>query len=216
MSGDDGFGLDDAYAVETPDDNRRLYAQWASTYDSEFLQTQGYVYDRNVAAAYVAMGGSEPVLDLGCGTGAVGIALMGLGVDIVDGLDISPEMLEQAAAKRVDDRPVYRSLVVGDLLAGIEIEDGAYAGVVSAGTFTHGHVGPSALTETIRVGAAGCRFALGVNAEHYEQLGFADALRGFTADGVISDLAHQDVAIYEKNDTEHGSDLARVVTFVKR
>ena len=216
MTGDDDFGLDDAYAVETPDDNRRLYAQWASTYDSGFLETQGYVYDRNVAGAFVGDGGTGPVLDLGCGTGAVGIALAALGIDTIDGLDISPEMLEQAATKRVADRAVYRTLVTGDLLAGIEIDDGAYAGVVSAGTFTHGHVGPEALGEVVRVGAPGCRFALGINAEHYEQRGFADVLRGFEADGVIGELGHRDVAIYENNDTEHGSDLARVVTFVKR
>ncbi|MEM7287802.1 MAG: class I SAM-dependent methyltransferase [Actinomycetota bacterium] len=216
MSGDDDFGLDDAYAVETPDDNRRLYAQWASTYDSGFLETQGYVYDRSVATAFVDAGGRGPVLDLGCGTGAVGIALAMLGVDTIDGLDISPEMLEQAATKQVEDRPVYRRLVTGDLLAGIEIPDGAYAGVVSAGTFTHGHVGSEALGEVIRVGAPGCSFAIGINSAHYELRGFADALRGFEADGAITDLGHQDLPIYENNDSEHGSDLARVVRFVKR
>ena len=176
MSGDDGFGLDDAYAVETPDDNRRLYAQWASTYDSEFLQTQGYVYDRNVAAAYVAMGGSEPVLDLGCGTGAVGIALMGLGVDIVDGLDISPEMLDKAATKRVGDRAVYRLLMTGDILAGMDLADDVYAGVVSAGTFTHGHVGPEPLAEIHRLLRPGGLLAATVHRDLWETMGFEAAL----------------------------------------
>ena len=31
VTGDDDFGLDDAYALETPDDARRLYAAWADT-----------------------------------------------------------------------------------------------------------------------------------------------------------------------------------------
>ena len=31
------LGLDAAYAVQTPDDNRRLYARWASTYETDFV-----------------------------------------------------------------------------------------------------------------------------------------------------------------------------------
>ncbi len=36
--------LADAYAVETPDDNRDLYARWAATYESMFIVDNGYVY----------------------------------------------------------------------------------------------------------------------------------------------------------------------------
>lgn len=216
MSSDDDFGLDDAYALETPDDARRLYAAWAETYDSQFLEREGYVYDRNVATVFVEAGGRGPVLDLGCGTGAVGIALAFLGIETIDGLDISPEMLEQAATKRVGDRSVYRLLATGDILAGMDLADDAYAGVVSAGTFTHGHVGPEALHEVVRVGAAGCRFAIGVNAEHYREQGFDEVLGRLVDAGTIEQLDHVDVAIYQDNTSEHGSAVARVIQFVKR
>ncbi len=215
MPGDD-FGLEEAYAVETPEDNRRLYAAWASSYDEGFLETQGYVYDRNVARVFVGSGGQGPVLDLGCGTGAVGVALASLGVETIDGLDISPEMLERAATKRVGDRAVYRLLMTGDLTAGIDMADRVYAGVVSAGTFTHGHVGPEAIPEVVRIGASGAVFAIGVNAVHYEASGFAEVFDLLVDRRVIADLAHEDVPIYENNTSDHGADLARVVKFTKR
>ena len=46
------FDLADAYAVETPDDNRGLYARWASTYESGFITANGYVYHLGVAGAF--------------------------------------------------------------------------------------------------------------------------------------------------------------------
>lgn len=42
-----------------------------------------------------------PVLDLGCGTGMVGVALTGLNLGPLVGVDLSPRMLEQAASKRL-------------------------------------------------------------------------------------------------------------------
>jgi predicted TPR repeat methyltransferase len=42
-----------------------------------------------------------PVLDLGCGTGMIGVALTGLNLGPLVGVDLSPRMLEQAASKRL-------------------------------------------------------------------------------------------------------------------
>ena len=44
--------LEAAYALETPDDNRTLYRDWASTYDSEFIDATGYVFARGVAEVF--------------------------------------------------------------------------------------------------------------------------------------------------------------------
>ncbi len=42
--GDGDFDLADAYAVETPDDNRNLYARWADSYESGFIKENAYQY----------------------------------------------------------------------------------------------------------------------------------------------------------------------------
>ena len=100
-SEDGEIGVDDAYNLETPDDNRRLYAKWASTYDSDFIEANGYVYHENAVGIFLDAGGGAggAVLDVGCGTGIVGVALGDVGEVVVDGIDISTEMLAIASTK---------------------------------------------------------------------------------------------------------------------
>ncbi len=188
MSDDRPVTLADAYALETPHDSRRLYARWAATYESEFVARNQYVIPDRVAEVFAEVAGRAggvkgPVLDVGCGTGLVGMALVrdtaGDGVDwMIDGVDISPEMLAVVGRRRSrpDGRPLYRHLIEADLTAPVDIADGSYAGVLSAGTFTHGHLGPEVLSALVRFGRPGALFAIGINAEHFAAMGFADQL----------------------------------------
>ena len=43
---DDALGLDEAYSVKTPEDNKRLYAKWAATYDSSFVDASSIAIPR--------------------------------------------------------------------------------------------------------------------------------------------------------------------------
>ena len=162
--------LEGAYALKTTDDARRLYAGWAETYDSDFAAANDFVLPGVVARAFAARGGTGPVLDFGCGTGLAGVGLAAQGISPVDGADLSPEMLAIAGAKGA-----YRSLIEGDVLAGYDPPHGLYAGLVSSGTFTHGHVGPDALGKLLPLTAPGALFVLSINTQHYHDAGFADA-----------------------------------------
>lgn len=177
MTHDDRKGLGDAYKVATPDENRRLYDDWAGTYDETLRRDYAYVYPERLAALFDEAGGEGPVLDIGCGTGLVAEAL---GARPVDGVDISPEMLAAARAKGV-----YRDLIEADVTKALTLPDGAYEGLVSAGTFTVGHVGPEALPELIRIAAPGALFVLGINEMVFTDLGFPEALDGFMRAGEI-------------------------------
>ena len=55
--GDDEItpSLEAAYAVETPDENRRLYAEWASSYEETFVAAKAYRYHLHVADTLVAL-----------------------------------------------------------------------------------------------------------------------------------------------------------------
>ncbi|MEM1301344.1 MAG: class I SAM-dependent methyltransferase, partial [Pseudomonadota bacterium] len=138
--------LDSAYALNSPQAVQQLYAGWADTYDTDFAVEHGYQLHDHVASAYVDAQGTGPVLDVGAGTGLVAQALAARGLKAIDGTDISPEMLQIAGSKGV-----YSALFQSDILAGLPIADDHYAGAVSAGTFTLGHVGPEALSEVLRV-----------------------------------------------------------------
>lgn len=156
--------LDNAYALNTVDDAKRLYDDWAETYDSGFVRDMDFIAPRHVAEAFVAAGGVGPVLDFGAGTGIVGEILARLGVAPIDGADLSREML--AVARR---KGVYRDLVAGNVLDGYRLAGAPYAGVISCGTFTHGHVGPEAVPILLDLAAPGALFALTVKCEHFRE-----------------------------------------------
>ncbi|WP_305968774.1 MULTISPECIES: class I SAM-dependent methyltransferase [unclassified Mameliella] len=201
--------LEAAFALQTPDENRRLYAEWAATYDDEFAMDMDYMLPLHVAEAYAAAGGQGPVLDLGAGTGLLGAGLKSSGVGPVDATDLSQEMLDVAGAKGL-----YAHLFTGNLMDRLPVEDGAYAGAVSSGTFTHGHVGPEALDEVLRVVRPGGVVALSINAEHWEAKGYDAHLAKLGPR--IADLAVRDVRIYGPEATgPHAQDLSRVVTFTR-
>jgi trans-aconitate methyltransferase len=136
-----------ARSLRSPADAVELYRDWAAEYDHDVFDVLGFTGTARVAdlLAEHLPDRAAPIVDLGCGTGAAGVRLAAHGFTTVDGIDISADMV--ALAQR---RGVYRALVVADLTADRAGQAGdreatRYAGSVSAGTFTSGHVGPDAV-----------------------------------------------------------------------
>ncbi|MEM9031995.1 MAG: class I SAM-dependent methyltransferase, partial [Pseudomonadota bacterium] len=149
------------------------------------------------------------VLDAGCGTGLVAASLPS-GIE-VDGIDLSPDMLAVAGQR---DR--YRALIEADLTSALPFENETYRGLVSSGTFTHGHVGPEALQELLRCLTSGAIAALSTNATYMEKTGFRDSLVTLAASGRIGDLELSEERIYADPDGApegHGEDMGFIVTF---
>jgi len=97
--------LDKAYGTSGTDATKDLYAEWSASYDAE-VTSNGYVTPKRCAEALAQFADTaQPVLDFGCGTGLSGLALRGVGFSTLDGIDISPEMVDQAKSKAA-----YRSL----------------------------------------------------------------------------------------------------------
>ena len=205
-------GLTNAYALRGPDDCLRLYRDWADSYDRDFAEGMDYRMPAHVAGAFMAAGGQGPVLDVGAGTGLLAQALRGMGFQgDIDGIDISADMLARAAEKGV-----YRSLTVADVLRPLNLA-GRYAGIVSSGTFTHGHVGPQALPHLLDMALPGAQFAVSIKADTYRDEGFD---RAFAAlEGRISGLQLIEMAIYgpaaAARDPGHADDRGFVALFRK-
>lgn len=204
--------LEGAYGLRTPEDSVRFYREWAAHYDSGFAAGKGYVYPAEIARLFLAEGGSGPVLDIGAGTGLVAEALGPAGpagIDGIDGIDISAEMLAVARGKGL-----YRRTIVADLTKPLPLPDAAYAGLVSAGTFTHGHVGPDCLAELLRVARPGALAVLGIHAGVLDGAGFGSALARLVAAGRISPIAFRLLRIYaEGADHPHAGDEALAAVF---
>ncbi|MDP7151942.1 MAG: class I SAM-dependent methyltransferase [Paracoccaceae bacterium] len=202
--------LEGAYALSSPDDNIDYYRSFAAHYDKVFARDMGFNLPQAVASQFskLAKPTDRPVADLGCGTGIV--ATLFSKDTIVDGFDISPEMLAIAAEKRR-----YRNLIQIDLTAPGPDWPSDYGAVVSSGTFTHGHLGPDALETAIGLGRAGCLFVLSINKAHYSAMGFEKRINQLAANGRIKDLTLSKVPIYLDNTHDHAADMAMLCCFRK-
>jgi len=203
--------LEGAYALKTPQDNRAYYQRIATDYDADFAAGLGYIYPVAVADAFLAMMPAPQgrICDIGCGTGLVAAHLVARCPDIgIDGVDISPEMLKKAAAKTL-----YKDLYEIDLTSDLAALPMGYCGMISAGTFTHGHLGPAPLRALMAHCQAGAVFCIGVNQHHYDSYGFAPFLDNLVAENIITPPDLLETKIYSGAAADHGDDLALICRF---
>jgi hypothetical protein len=107
---------------------------------------------------------------------------------------------------------VYRNLIAADVTEPLGLT--GYRGIVSAGTFTLGHVGPEGILPLLEIAEKGCLFVISVNAQHYQSVEFEVLFAKI--DPQIVDLTFEDVRTYsDKADLSHRHDIARLVQFKK-
>ena len=113
---------------------RHLFDQFSADYDQRMLGQLGYAAPHILAElADLVMAGREDldILDLGCGTGLAGLAFRPRAARL-DGIDLSPAMIEKARA-----RGVYDSLAVADLEAALAAPGPAYDLILAADTLVY-------------------------------------------------------------------------------
>lgn len=201
--------LENAYQLDSPDDNIAYYNKLADSYDSDFAQGLGYALPQAIADDYRSLCSNDdaPIMDVGCGTGLLADALSDTNL-VMDGLDISAAMLEIAQQKNH-----YRNLYEVDLTKPANSDIKNYGAVLSCGTFTHGHLGPDALQRVLAMATTGALFVLSINKEHYADLGFELQLNTSMKDGLITSLQLREQNIYSKVGHEHSDDRAFIVSF---
>ncbi len=126
--------LSEIYYLDTEEQRDELYSEWAATYDAD-LAAQGYVTPQRCASALAEFVSdkSQPVLDVGCGTGVSGMALAETGFSNIDGTDINREMLAKAHG-----RGVYRKLSVSGLGEPLDVVPGNYVAIAAIGVIGTG------------------------------------------------------------------------------
>jgi predicted TPR repeat methyltransferase len=166
---------------------RDFYRDWAADYDRHVAGDLQFTGGETIAAMLVEhlADRSARIIDIGCGTGLAGQALQAAGCTQIDGLDLSPAMLEQARAKSV-----YRSLLEADLLEPLAIATKHYDAAISAGTFTTGHVDARCLGEVLRILRPGGLLACVVAETFWHPGGFADWFADRSDNGAIAILDH--------------------------
>ena len=198
--------LQNAYDLKSPDDNIKLYSVWAETYDISFIDDMQYKLHFAVAEEFVLNGGKGLILDVGAGTGAVAEALLQKAKFCIEATDISEEMLKVA-----DSKNIYKRSFFSDLTKEIPVTNSSYDGVVSSGTFTHGHVGPSSISELVRITKPGGLITISINEKHWISLNFESEVEKLNQ--YIRNYTLKKISIYgEQSQHDHKDDKAVILT----
>ena len=198
--------LENAYNLKSPDDNIKLYSVWAETYDNSFIVDMQYKLHFAVAEEFVLNGGKGLILDVGAGTGALAEALLQKAKFCIEATDISEEMLKVA-----DSKKIYKRSFLSDLTKEIPVDNGSYDGVVSSGTFTHGHVGPSSIRELVRVTKPGGLITISINEKHWISLDFEGEVENLNQH--TRNYTIKKISIYgEQSKHDHKDDKAIILT----
>lgn len=147
MAAEHEGALGAVYGAKSTEEVAALYDGWAAGYEADMAKA-GYRHPA-ICLALLARHlpkGAAPLLDAGAGTGLLGDWLKIAGYPVVHGIDISEGMLAVAARKGS-----YDALHRAELGTRLPFGDGAYAGIVSSGVFTTGHVGPDGLDDLVRI-----------------------------------------------------------------
>ena len=98
--------------------------------------------------------------------------------------------------KTAAGQPIYADLHVGDLTTTLNLPDNTYSGIISCGTFTHGHVGSEAFDELYRIAQPDALFVIGINPDHFFNQGFETRFSNDVSSGIITAPAYEKVQVY--------------------
>lgn len=176
-----------------PDRLRRFYRKWAPRYDAD-VRDQGYVAPEFLANLLHDLNGRDDgaidardrnlaILDAGCGTGLVGIALKALGYGNVEGFDLSHDMADAAARTGT-----YRSVRGGiDICRPLDMyEKERFAAILCCGVFTLGHVPPSALRRLVPITRRGGVILVSTRKSYYRDTSFGRECRDMEREGLLT------------------------------
>jgi predicted TPR repeat methyltransferase len=123
------------------------YDAWSADYDRQIAEEMGYSGPAEAAAALSrVLPKDAAILDVGAGTGQVGLALHALGYRDLTAVDVSASMLRVAERKCV-----YGALHLADIDRSLPWEQARFDAVVGVGVYTAGHASARSLGELARV-----------------------------------------------------------------
>ena len=172
--------LDKAYHSHNDEDLQVVYKEWAAAYDHDndnLLGTVSQPLSVQIFQEYIK-DKSLRIIDVGCGTGLVGVELEKGGFSNFDGIDISQEMIDIAKQRG------YSKLFIGSLNDSLPCENNEYDAAFCVGVFTHGHVGSDRLDELVRIVKPGGIICFTVNEGVYDSYGFDSKIKNLESTNI--------------------------------
>ena len=162
------------------EDLQVVYKEWAPAYDHDndnLLGTVSQPLSVQIFQEYIK-DKSLRIIDVGCGTGLVGVELEKGGFSNFDGIDISQEMIDIAKQRG------YSKLFIGSLNDSLPCENNEYDAALCVGVFTHGHVSSDRLDELIRIVKPGGIICFTVNEGVYDSYGFDSKIKNLESTNI--------------------------------
>jgi predicted TPR repeat methyltransferase len=184
-----------------PNNLKQYYANWSRSYDRdmEAVQYSGPEFAATLLSQHLD-NKSARILDAGCGTGLVGVALRALGYRLVDGFDLSVEMAQLSAATGA----------YGEVLGNVDMmrapqdyPHADYDALLSIGVFTLGHVPPQALEVLVKLLREGGLLVISTRSHYYEQTDFQQCVDALLAVGMLRQLQEVRDAPYNHDGDAH-------------
>jgi SAM-dependent methyltransferase len=170
-----------------------VYKDWALLYDKDNDDLLGTVSQPNTVQIFHehVKDYKLKIIDVGCGTGLVGLELLNLGFSNFDGIDISQEMIDIAQGRG------YNSLFLGSLNKSLPIDSNSYDAALCVGVFTHGHVGPDRFSELVRIVKSEGIICFTINEDVYESYAFDIAIKHLESENVweVLDIKKHDYMV---------------------
>ncbi|XP_075526748.1 uncharacterized protein LOC142558505 [Dermacentor variabilis] len=152
----------------TTEETRAIYNSWAPNYDED-MTLQKYKAP-SIMAHFInqelQVKKDAVILDVGSGTGLLGVQLKNLGYSYMDALDYSEEMMSEAKKKSLYKRHFLEKVSKNNKLS---LRDAEYDVVALCGCLMPGHIMPDALAEVARLLKPGGRLMwVHRTLDHYE------------------------------------------------
>ena len=176
------------YTLNHAAEIKRYYDDWAESYDAELTGSDYRTPQRCAdALARHAANPGAPVLDFACGTGLSGLALHRAGFTAIDGIDLSPGMLEQAGRTGV-----FRRLMQASGAGPLDMRGRGYAAIVACGAIGIGAAPPENLDGALDSLDPGGLFVVSLNDQVLQHPDYAPRLTRAAADGRAEILEAED------------------------
>lgn len=199
MKTPDDYSINTAYSYADSKELADYYNDSANGYD-EYAESVKYVLPRLVAQrASQFIHGDELIIDVGCGTGILGVELNSMVDGLrIHGLDMSSEMIIQAYKKnKHNGNRHYELFHYLDLASGDVIPENRYGFMVSSGTFTTGHLSGLHLLRIVNSMKDDAIAVFSVKSDHFEESGFIEELINLEKVGLIKVIDISEVDSYK-------------------
>jgi predicted TPR repeat methyltransferase len=185
-------------------DVAQAYDDWAASYDETLASWNYRAPERAASLLRDKIAPDADIIDVGCGTGLTGTALRAAGFQgAIDGIDISPLSLEEAAKLQI-----YRALIVGDLQKPpLAVTDNSYDALMCVGVLTYVPDSDGILREFARLTRPGGQVLISQRDDLFAERNYEEIITALVEEGLFDDFGITGPEPYLPENPDFGSDI---------